>query len=107
MGKYYKRRFNFDTYSLVKIKEVVNCILEHGAYSDKNYEMQMSKKSKNYNENEKLLVTMSYKFKKFEGEKLQKELFEFLSKNVEFLEYLKTNDLDLYYEIQKLIKHDN
>lgn len=106
MGKYYKRKFNLDTYSLVKIKEVVNCILEHGAYSDKNYEVQMAKKSKNYNENEKLLVTMSYKFKKFEGEKLQKDLFEFLSSNKEFLDYLKMNDLELYYEVEKMMKHD-
>lgn len=85
----------------------MNLILEHGAYSDKNYNMQMTKKSKNYNEFEKLLVTMSYRYKKSEGEKLQKELFKFLVGNKDYMDYIQQTDLELYQEIKRIMKEEN
>lgn len=87
------------------VKGLMNKILENGAYSTINYERQMSKKSKNYNEFEKKLVTMGYKFKKYYGEKLQRELFDYISQDKEFLENLKSNDMELYTEIMDLMKH--
>jgi len=104
---FYNNKKNKDIHlnSLVKVKEVMNSILENGAYSDKNYERQMTKKFKNYNENEKLLVTLSYRFKKFEGEQLQKQLFKYITENKDFIEYLKINDINLYNQISELIKN--
>jgi len=84
------------------IKEDINCILENGAYSDKNYQSQMNKKSDNYNEFEKSLVTISYRNKQFLGKKLQKEVFESLYNDKEFLDYLKINDIGTYEMIMRM-----
>lgn len=83
----------------------MNCVLEHGAYSDKNFERQMNKKGDNYNNQEKRLLELSYKYKKFRGELLQKDLMEYLVTDKEFLDYLRINDLDLYNIIKELIKN--
>lgn len=94
-----------ETHKITIVKELMNKILENGAYSTINYERQMSKKSKNYNEFEKKLVTMGYRFKKYYGEKLQKQLFNYISQDKEFLDYLKSNDMELYTDIMDLMKH--
>ena len=89
------------------IKNSINCILENGAYSDKNYQCQMNKKSDNYNEFEKQLVTLAYKQKKMLGIELQKEIFEYLSNDEQLIEYLKTNDtsaLEMLKEMKKNAK---
>lgn len=86
------------------IKETLNCILENGAYSDKNYQSQMNKKSDNYNEKEKLLVNMGYRYKQFQGEKMQDELFEQLISDKEYIEHLKINDNCLYETIMEYYK---
>lgn len=99
---YCKKKLKINTTPLIEIKEVMNCILEHGAYSDKNYNQQMVKKSSNYNDFEKLLVTMTYRYKKFEGKKLQQQLFDFLKDNKDYLDYIKTMDTELYDRIMEI-----
>jgi hypothetical protein len=92
-------------YKIEDIKNAVNCILENGAYSDRNFESQMSKKSKNYNPIEKEIVELGYRYKKFIGVKLQHEILDYLQGDDEFIEYVKINDLDLYNRIQEILCH--
>jgi hypothetical protein len=86
------------------IKESLNCILENGAYSDKNYQNQMNRKSDNYNEKEKLLVTMGYRYKQFNGEELQNQLFNEMINDKKYMEHLKINDKNLYENIIDYLK---
>jgi hypothetical protein len=104
-GKKAYKNSSVETHKISIVKELMNKILENGAYSTINYERQMSKKSKNYNEFEKKLVTMGYRFKKYYGEKLQKQLFNYISQDKEFLDYLKSNDMELYTDIMDLMNH--
>jgi hypothetical protein len=93
-------------YKIENIKELINCILENGAYSNSNYNRQMSKKSHNYTEFEGKLVTLGFRFKKCYGEKMQKALFGMITEDKEFLEYLKINDQALYYMVEEMCKID-
>ena len=83
-------------YKLNRVKELSNLILENGAYSDSNYQRQMTKKGKNYNELEKMIILATYKYKKYYGEKLQEELIELIITDEELLEHLKATDIETY-----------
>ena len=87
---------------LYDVKKAVNGILENGAYSDKNFEKQMNKKGENYNIVEKNLVTIAYMYKKYNGEKLQKELFDSIKNDKEFIEYLKSKNKDIYNILKEM-----
>lgn len=89
------------------IKDTVNNILENGAYSDKNFNVQMNKKGNNYNMQEQLIVAMAYRQKQFLGEQLQKEFIDRFKENTEMLEWLKNNDNKLYEIITKIINGDD
>lgn len=90
-------------YKIEDIKNAVNCILENGAYSDKNFESQMSKKSKNYTVVESDIVELGYRYKKFVGLKLQREILAYMQSDNEFIEYVKSTDLNLYNKIQEIV----
>jgi hypothetical protein len=92
-------------FKLNRVKELSNLILENGAYSDSNYQRQMTKKGKNYNELEKTIVLATYKYKKFYGEKLQEELIELLITDKELLEHLKATDMETYEIVMEMRKY--
>ena len=100
-----KNVLDINVYIIYSVKKAMNCVLEHGAYSDKNFERQINKKGENYNNQEKRLLEVVYRFKKFRGEVLQKDLMGYLLSDREFLDYLRTNDLELYKIIEELIKN--
>lgn len=85
-----------------EVKRIVNCILENGAYSNKNEKTQMAKGMNNYNPAEKILVEASWKFRRFHGVILQNILKDFLSSNKEFMDFLKEEDEALYESLQEL-----
>jgi hypothetical protein len=87
---------------LNRVKELSNLILENGAYSDKNYERQITKKGQNYNELEKMIILSTYKYKKFYGEKLQEELIELIITDLELIEHLKITDFETYKIVMEM-----
>jgi hypothetical protein len=93
-------------FKLEDVKRTVNSILENGAYSDKNYQVQMNKKANNYNPDEQILVTAGFLLKKHLGLKLQRELLNMISSDEEFLQYVKSYDESLYEQIKGMINND-
>ena len=79
-----------------EVKRIINCILENGAYSNKNEQNQMVKKGDNYNPKEKVLVRMSWRYRNFLGRQMQDALIEQFKNDTEFLTDLKDNDPELY-----------
>lgn len=88
---------------IYNIKKIMNCILENGAYSDKNSKVQISKGSSTYNPAEKVLVKVAWKFRTQQGKIMQSELKRYLEKKKDFLGYLKQEDEELYNELKRLI----
>lgn len=88
---------------IYNIKKIINCILENGAYSNKNSKIQIAKGSSSYNPAEKILVKTAWKFRKLQGKIMQSELKKYLDRKKDFLAYLKNEDEDLYNELRELI----
>jgi hypothetical protein len=63
----------------------------------------MSKKSKNYTVVESDIVELGYRYKKFVGLKLQREILAYMQSDNEFIEYVKSTDLNLYNKIQEIV----
>jgi hypothetical protein len=81
------------------IKELTNLLLENGAYSDKNMNNQLVKQGNNYTNDEKLLVELSWHYRKMIGLDVQKELLTTFKNDKNFLEFLKENNKELYYKL--------
>jgi len=80
-------------------------MLENGAYSDSNESKQLAKGSNVYNNNEKLIVELSWKYRKFLGLKIQKQIINILKEDNEFLLFLKDIDNKLYGEVLQVVNN--
>lgn len=87
---------------IIDVKKLVNCILENGAYSNKNEKMQIAKGINSYNPQEKILVQTSWKFRKFHGLIMQQQLKEFFEGDKHFLSFLEKEDNELYSKLLEL-----
>lgn len=88
---------------IMEIKKLTNCILENGAYSNKNEQRQIAKSGDNYDAQEKTIVHLGWKYRKFLGRKMQTEMLDLLKADEEFLEDLKVQDKLLYDEFKGMI----
>jgi len=88
---------------VIKIKKIVNCILENGAYSSDNEQRQLAKGEKKYSHKQKIIVSTSWKYREFLGNQMEFELIELFKYDENFLEELKFEDIDLFNELTELV----
>jgi len=92
---------------IMDVKKLVNCILENGAYSNKNEQRQIAKSGDNYDTQEKTIVHLGWKYRKFLGRKMQSEMLDLMKEDEEFLEDLKLQDKLLYDDFKGMIDATN
>lgn len=95
---------------IMDIKKLVNCILENGAYSNKNEQRQIAKSGDNYDQQERTIVHLGWKYRKYLGRKMQSEMLNLMKGDDEFLEDLEIKDKLLFDEFMVLLnanKSDN
>ncbi len=85
------------------VKKIINTILENGAYSTINQQRQ-DIKADNYNDKEKIIVDLAWKFRRFESERLQNDFLLFLEKNQDFLKEVSVKEPVLYSKFTALLK---
>jgi hypothetical protein len=89
---------------ILEVKRIVNCLLENGAYSVKNEQQQMVKKGDNYNPQEKILVKMSWKYRRYLGIQAQRDLIEMYRNDDDFLDFVEGEDGDLLKMFKSMVE---
>ena len=92
---------------IMDIKRLVNCILENGAYSNKNEQRQIAKSGDNYDQQEKTIVHLSWKYRKYIGRQMQSEMLHLIKMDDEFLKDLEVNDKLLFNDFMGIIDGNN
>lgn len=89
---------------ILEVKRIINCILENGAYSLKNEQNQMVKKGDSYNPQEKVLVRMSWKYRRYLGKQAQQSLLDLYERDKDFLDFVKSEDKELHEMFKGMIE---
>lgn len=67
----------------------------------------MIKSGDNYNNKEKIIVQMSWRYRNALSNQMQNELINVLKNDKEFLKSVKENDKELYNNFEELLKCPN
>jgi len=92
---------------IMEIKKLVKCILENGAYSNINEQRQIAKSGDNYDQQERTIVHLSWKYRKFIGRQMQSEMLHLIKMDDDFLKDLETTDKLLFDDFMGIIDGNN